>query len=130
MITHPEQLCHGCLAGKQARAPFPHATSFRVVKPLQLVYVDLCGPITPPTPAGSKYFMLLVDDFSRWMHVYVLKSKDQAFDAFVKYKAETENLTGCKIKTLRTDRGGEFISHIFEGVCEEAGIRRQLTAPY
>jgi transposase InsO family protein len=43
---------------------------------------------------------------------------------------QTENLTECKIKTLRSDRGGEFLSNIFAGVCEEAGIRRQLTAPY
>jgi len=67
---------------------FPKTTSFRAEKPLQLVYVDLCGPITPPTPAGNKYFMLLVDDFSRWMHVSMLKTKDQACEAFVKYKAE------------------------------------------
>lgn len=84
---------------------FPSATSFKAVKPLQLVFVNLCGPITPATPAGDKYFMLLVDDFSRWMHVYVLKSKDQAFDVFVRYKAEVENQTGCKIKTLRSDGG-------------------------
>jgi len=130
MISHPEQVCHGCLVGKQVRASFPNATSFKAVKPLQLVYVDLCGPITPATPTGNKYFMLFVDDFSRRMHVYMLKSKDQACDVFVKYKAETENQTSYKIKTLRSDRGGEFLPRIFAGVCEEAGIRRQLTAPY
>ena len=130
MTSHPEQLCHGCLAGKQSRRPFPNATSFRASKPLELVYVDLCGPITPATPAGNKYFMLLVDDYSRWMNVFMLRSKDQACDAFVKYKSETENQTGHKIKILRSDRGGEFLSSIFASICEEAGIKRQLTAPY
>jgi len=129
-IDHPEQVCHGCLAGKQVRASFPKATSFRAEKPLQLVYVDLCGPINPPTPGGNKFFMLLVDDFSRWMDVSMLKSKDQAVDEFVKYKAEMQNQTGCRIKVLRTDRGGEFLSNLFTGVCEEAGIKRQMTAPY
>jgi hypothetical protein len=130
MISHPEQVCHGCLAGKQSRNHFPHATSFRASKPLELVYVDLCGPITPATPGGNKYFMLLVDDYSRWMNVFMLKSKDKACDAFVKFKSETENQTGHKIKILRSDRGGEFLSGIFAGVCEEVGIRRQLTAPF
>jgi hypothetical protein len=130
LITHPDQLCHGCLAGKQTRVAFPKSTTFRASKPLELVYVDLCGPITPATIAGNKYFMLVVDDFSRWMQVYMLKCKDQAYDAFVKYKAETENQTSCKIKTLRSDRGGEFLSSIFSGVCESAGIKRQLTAPF
>jgi len=94
------------------------------------VYVDLCGPITPPTPAGNKYFMLLVDDHSRWMNVSMLKSKDQAVDVFVKYKAEVQNQTREKIKVLRSDRGVEFLSKLFAGICEEAGIKRQMTAPY
>ncbi|XP_066341363.1 uncharacterized protein [Miscanthus floridulus] len=57
-------------------------------EPLQLVHVDLCGPITPSTLAGNKYFMLLVDDCTRWTTVYMLKSKDQAVDAFIKFRAE------------------------------------------
>jgi IS30 family transposase len=109
---------------------FPKATTFRAEKPLQLVYVDLCGPISPPKPAGNKYFMLLVDDHSRWMDVSMLKSKDQAVDVFVRYKAEMQNQTGEKIKVLRSDRGREFLSKLFAGVCEEAGIKRQMTAPY
>lgn len=62
--------------------------------------------------------------------MYALKTKDQALDAFVKFKAETENFIGERIKMLRSDRGGEFLSVAFSGVCEEAGIQRQLTAPY
>jgi hypothetical protein len=60
----------------------------------------------------------------------MLKSKDQASDVSAKYKAEVENQTRQKIKVLRSDRGGEFLSGIFAEICEDAGIRRQLTAPY
>jgi hypothetical protein len=52
--------------------------------------------------------MLLVDDCTRWCNVYMLKSKDQAVDFFVKYKAEMENSTGNTIKVLRSDRGESF----------------------
>ena len=70
------------------------------------MYVDLCELITPAIAGGNRYFVLLVDDHSRWMQVFLLKNKDHACDAFVRYKAEVENFTGCRINTLRSDRGG------------------------
>jgi len=94
VISHPDELCHSCLDGKQARCPFPKATSFKAGKPLELVHVDLCGPISPSTPAGNKFFMLCVDDHTRWMYVFLLKSKDQASAALSKFKADAENFTG------------------------------------
>jgi hypothetical protein len=103
---------------------------WRADEPLELVHVDLCGPITPETVGGNKYFMLIVDDCTRWMNVTVLKSKDQASSAFAKFKAEAENNLGYKIKVVRLDRGGEFLSEAFREICENAGIRRQMTAPY
>jgi transposase InsO family protein len=60
----------------------------------------------------------------------MLQSKDQACEAFVKYKAEVENFTGCKVKTLRSNRGGEFLSAVLIKVCEQARITRQFTTPY
>jgi hypothetical protein len=60
----------------------------------------------------------------------MLKSKDQAVDFFIKYKAEMENSTGNTIKVLRSDRGGEFLAGAFQSVCEQAGIRHHFTAPY
>jgi hypothetical protein len=129
-ISHPEQVCSDCLAAKQTRATFPRATQWHADEKLKLVHVDLCGPITPETAGGNKYFMLLVDDHSRWMEVHMLKSKDQALAAFVKYKAQVENESGCKIKTLRSDRGREFLNGEFAGVCEQAGIKRHFTAPF
>lgn len=130
MISHPNQICEGCLIAKQARLPFPQQASFRAEKTLQLVHADICGPITPATLAGNKYFLLLVDDFSRMMWVYMLKEKSDAFNAFKKFKSVVENECDSKIKTLRTDRGGEFLSKEFTSFCEDEGIQRHLTAPY
>ena len=60
----------------------------------------------------------------------MLKSKDQATAALVKFKAEAENFVGQQIKILHSDHGGEFLSAAFAGICEAAGINRHLTAPY
>lgn len=129
-ITHPTQLCEACLVGKKSRLSFPVQAQYRANKPLELVHADLCGPITPQTSAGNRYFFLLVDDFSRFMWVYVIKTKDEALVAFKKFKVQVENKTSFKVKTLRTDRGGEFVSQCFSEFCEAEGIQRQLTAPY
>ncbi|KAJ0906671.1 putative RNA-directed DNA polymerase [Helianthus annuus] len=129
-ISHPKQVCEGCLVAKQTRKPFPSEAQWRAKKPLELIHAFLCGPITPHSWGGNRYFLLLVDDCTRYMWVYLLKSKDNAFAQFKKFKKQVEQESSQKIKILRTDRGGEFISHQFNDYCQQEGIRRQLTAPY
>jgi transposase InsO family protein len=60
----------------------------------------------------------------------MLQTKDQAVDAFIKFRAEAEKSVGYQIKILRSDRGGEFLANSFQSVCEKAGIKHQFTAPY
>nr|GEW45238.1 retrovirus-related Pol polyprotein from transposon TNT 1-94 [Tanacetum cinerariifolium] len=129
-IKHTTQVCDVCLIEKHSRASFPKKAKARSTSPLDLVYGDLCGPITPPTPSGKKYIFLLVDDYSRYMWVYFLTTKDQAFDTFREYKKSIENELRTTLKMLRMDRGGEFTSNEFTQYCKENGIARQLTAPY
>jgi hypothetical protein len=110
LIQKPDQVCQSCLVAKQARFSFPRSTLWRADEPLGLVHVDSCGPITPASVSGNKYFMLCVDDCTRWCSVFMLKSKDEAVDAFAKFKAQVENNCNDKIKMLRLDRGGEFLN--------------------
>lgn len=129
-IKYPTQVCEGCLVAKQTRQPFPKETQWRANSPLELIHADLCGPITPQTIGGNRYFFLLVDDFCRYMWVYIIKSKDEAFSVFKQFKTQVENESKFKVKMLRTDRGGEFNSNQFKDYCNKEGIKRQLTAPY
>ena len=57
------EVCWSCIAGKQRKNSFPSSVNFRAHKPLKLVYVDIFGPITPSTLEGSRYFLLLIDDY-------------------------------------------------------------------
>ena len=113
LLNQVEQLCDACLAGKQRRAPFPQKAMRRSTEPLQLLHGDLCGPITPATPSGNRYFLLLVDDFSHYMWLVLLRSKDEAADAIKRVQAAAERKTGKKLLALRTDRGGEFTADAF-----------------
>jgi transposase InsO family protein len=97
---------------------------------LELVHGDLCGPITAATPGGKRYFLLLVDDFSRFMWIYLLRSKDEAQTAIRRFRASAEVESKHTLRVLRTDRGGEFTAARFMDWCTELGIKRNLTAPY
>jgi hypothetical protein len=90
----------------------------------------LCGPIEPATPGGKRYFLLVVDDYSRFMWIALLSTKDEALGAFRKIQAAAEAEKDLKLKALRTDRGGEFTSNSFASYCEDRGIKHFLTAPY
>lgn len=79
---------------------------------------------------NNRYFLVFVDDYSRMTWVYFVKEKSEALSVFKKFKVSIEKQSGQPIKTLRTDRGGEFLSTEFNKFCEESGIQRQLTASY
>ena len=96
-ITLLTQLCHSCPTRKQSRIPFPKMTVFRANAPLELVFVDICGPISPPTLRGSQYFLLIVDDYSRLMWVTMMKLKFQALSHFKKFKLLAKAEKGAKI---------------------------------
>lgn len=129
-IHHPTQVCEGCLIAKQTRQSYPQEAQWQAGNPLELVHADLCGPITPQTSAGNRYFLLFVDDYSRYMWVFMIKTKDEVFQTFKKFKMQVESEGQYKLKALRTDRGGEFTSTQFTNYCNNEGIKRQLTAPY
>jgi hypothetical protein len=101
-----EQFCDVCVLTKQRRLPFPQQSSFRAKEQLELVHGDLCGPMTPATPGGRRYFLLLVKDLSRYMWVVVLSSKGEDVDAIRCVQAAAEAECGHKLRVLRTDNGG------------------------
>ena len=80
-IKHGGWLCDSCLSRKQRRLPFPKADKYHMKDALELIHGDLYGPITPATNGGRRYFLLLVDDCSRYMWLQLLMSKDEAAEA-------------------------------------------------
>jgi len=66
-VPKEKEICASCLLGKQARQAFPKATRYRASQILELIHVDLCGPISPPTTAQRRYILVLIDDYSRFM---------------------------------------------------------------
>lgn len=129
-LKSPNKLCSTCLIGKQQRESVPKKSSWRALRPLQLVHSDLCGPITPASNNNKRYILTFTDDFSRKTWVYFLHEKSETFTTFKNYKICVEKEIGGYITCLRTDRGGEFTSSEFAEFCQSHGISRQLTAAY
>nr|GFB11212.1 zinc finger, CCHC-type [Tanacetum cinerariifolium] len=123
-INHARHICDACLLGKHSRTPFPNQAKFISKNPLDLVYGDLCGPISPATHSGKKLVFLLVDDCTRFMRAYFLTSKDLAFSTFKEFRQQIEIEMRMKLRMLRTDRGGEFTSNEFTKYFKENGIAR------
>ena len=97
---------------------------------LELIHSDVCGPIPSISLSGYEYYVSFVNDYSRNTWIYFLKTKDEVFRKFKEFKALIENHSERRIKTLRTDNGGEHTSNNFESFCKESIIKRGLTTPY
>ncbi|GJW98685.1 retrovirus-related pol polyprotein from transposon TNT 1-94, partial [Tanacetum coccineum] len=119
--------CETCVEAKLTRSSFKSVK--RKTKPLDMIHTDICDLKSLPTKGGNKYFITFIDDCTKYCYVYLLKSKDEAIDKFVLYKTEVENQLGQKIKVVRSDRGGEYVSPFAE-LCAKHGIRHEFTAPY
>jgi transposase InsO family protein len=130
ILSQVDQVCEACLTGKHRRTSFPHQAMRRATEPLELVHGDICGPISLVTPSGNRYFLLLVDDYSRYMWVVLLPTKDGAAAAIKNIQAAVERKSSKKLRALRTDRGGEFLVNRFKEYLSELGVQQQLTAPY
>ena len=91
--------------------------------------MDLCGPSRKEGTRGERYFMLVVDDYSRLTWVAFLKEKFKALEKFKTFKAMTENQIVKRLKAVRFDRGGEFCLGDFKDFCDKNGIKREYIIP-
>ncbi|KAE8664954.1 hypothetical protein F3Y22_tig00112738pilonHSYRG01227 [Hibiscus syriacus] len=118
--------CEHCIKGKKTRVKF--GTAIHDTKGiLDYVHSDVWGPSKTTSLGGTHYYVTFVDDFSRRVWVYPMKTKDEVLGFFLKWKKMMETQTGRKIKRLRTDNGGEYKNDPFLKVCEEEGIVRHFT---
>ncbi|KAJ1518878.1 hypothetical protein ONE63_011508 [Megalurothrips usitatus] len=125
-----ERFCEVCIEGKQARLPFG-GTRPETTRPLERVHSDLCGPIKPVAYNGVKYIMTIIDDYTHYVVVYGLKSKEsQEVVACIKaYVARVSVLFPRGISQFRCDNGTEYVNETLQSFFLENGIAYELTIP-
>lgn len=122
--------CDGCALGKMHRDEFPVHVNRKQRDILELVHTYICGPMQTRSLGGAYYFLLFIDDCTRFSWVYFLSNKSQAFRYFKEFKVMIENQTTKKIKILRSDQGGEYKLNEFMNFCKQHGIIQQFTVPH
>ncbi|KAJ9692948.1 hypothetical protein PVL29_011870 [Vitis rotundifolia] len=128
------ETCVDCIKGKQTNKSKRGATRSSAI--LEIIHTDICS--LDMDSHGQKYFISFIDDFSRYMYLYILHNKNEALDAFKVFKAEVEKQCGKQIKIVRLDRGGEYYGRYLEDgqspgpfakFLQEHGIVAQYTMP-
>ncbi|CDF39896.1 unnamed protein product [Chondrus crispus] len=123
--------CSACVYGKATRSVIPkERSSRRAYFCLDLVHSDVCGPLEVQSIGGAKYFITFIDDHSNWSVVYPMHHKSEAFERYKMFAQLAQTHTGRKIKVLRTDRSGEYLSTEFKSFLIANGTQHQMTTAY
>jgi transposase InsO family protein len=126
--VEPYPICEPCLQGKMIKNPFTRK-GVRATDVLELIHIDVCGPLTHMARGGFFYFITFIDDHSRYGYLYLMKHKFESFEKFKEFRNEVEKQTGKCIKILCSDRGGEYFLDQFKDHLKDNGIISQLTPP-
>ncbi|GBM54663.1 Retrovirus-related Pol polyprotein from transposon TNT 1-94 [Araneus ventricosus] len=124
--------CIACNVGKATRTSLKkNYACKRVTKSVvDKVHMDLWGPAPVNSLWGNKYFLSIIDDFSRKIDVFTLKSKSEVFSIFKKYLSRVQRELGRKLKSVRTDNGMEFCHKDFETILRDLCIKIERTSFY
>ncbi|KAK1627475.1 hypothetical protein QYE76_001790 [Lolium multiflorum] len=125
-----DRVCSACVAGKQLKKKHPIKSIVTTSRPLELLHLDLFGPSHYDTLGGSKYGLVIVDDYSRYSWVFLLKSKDETHREFITFAKKAQRMYESEIKAIRTDNGTEFKNYTMQEFVDDEGIKHEFSAPY
>ncbi|XP_010457015.1 PREDICTED: uncharacterized protein LOC104738554 [Camelina sativa] len=121
-------VCGPCNQGKQVKIQHKKVPDVQSKSALDLIHMDLMGPMQVESLAGKKYVFVLVDDYSRYTWVRFIREKSDTIDSFKILALQLLNERGG-IKKVRNDHGGEFQNEAMKEFCEQHGISHQFSAP-
>jgi len=124
-----DHVCTGCAHGKSHWKPMPGTSNTKYGK-MELVVMDLTGPISVPTWDGYVYALVIVEVSCRYSVGCLLKSKKEAGGTVRDVIAMLERQSGLKVERLRSDNGSEFINSTMNKFCQQNGIIHEMTLPY
>ncbi|KAL8099440.1 hypothetical protein AgCh_031901 [Apium graveolens] len=129
MEFSPDGLCKTCEKGKSKRASHKKKTMTDITEKLQLLHMDLFGPVNIMSMSRKKYGLVIIDDYSRYTWVLFLYSKDEAADMIIYHINKIGLEAGVLVRTIRSDNGTELRNAKLNDLCTEKGISRQFLAP-
>ncbi|GJU47145.1 putative ribonuclease H-like domain-containing protein [Tanacetum coccineum] len=122
-----DHTCVACKKGKQHKASCKAKLERTIRKPLELLHMDLFGPVSVESINKKKYCLVVTDDFSRFSWVFFLATKDETNEILYKFITGLENQLNHKVKIIRCDHGTEFKNHAMNEFCAKKGIKREFS---
>ena len=131
-LTEKPEFCEPCTIAKMKKLPFEPAKEVWTTQPLQMAHTDVGGPITSASREGYKYWMVIMDDFTRFPWVYFMKHKSEAPNIYKQWRADiksyfrqdldSKTFTPEALEYIQSDNGGKFTSAHFRGQLWEDGV--------
>ncbi|GJW40692.1 retrovirus-related pol polyprotein from transposon TNT 1-94 [Tanacetum coccineum] len=122
-------LCSSCELRKAKRKSFHSKTTPSSKRQLQLLHMDLCGPMRVESINGKKYVLVIVDDYFRYTWTHFLRSKDETPEVLIDFLTLVQRGLHAQIRTVRTDKGTKFLNKTLHAYFAKEGIRHEtLTA--
>lgn len=129
VVQNSNFFCESCILSKQIRKSFKSSNT-KSSKVGEIIHADLCGPMEVNSLGGSKYFLLIKDDYSHYRFVYFLKYKNEVYEHLKNFISLYRNIRNEMFKVIRTDCGTEFLNYNCENLLSELGIVHEKTVPY
>ncbi|GJY10962.1 retrovirus-related pol polyprotein from transposon TNT 1-94 [Tanacetum coccineum] len=124
-----DQLCSSCEVSKAKRSSFKSKTVPSSKGRLNLLHMDLCGPMRVASINGKKYILVIVDDYSRYTWTLFLRSKDETPEVLKDFLTMIQRNLQAPVISVRTDRGTEFLNKTLNAFFKEEGIEHQTSTP-
>jgi len=121
--------CVACAKGKAHQKPHKSKPVVSTKVVLELLHMDLFGPVNVLSIGRKSYCLVIVDDYSHYTWVYFLGHKNETADLIKRFVIWIENQTSTRVKAIRSDNGTEFKNITMDTFCAEKGIDRQYSAP-
>ncbi|GJY74579.1 retrovirus-related pol polyprotein from transposon TNT 1-94 [Tanacetum coccineum] len=120
-------LCSSCELRKAKRKAFHTKTTPSSKRRLQLLHIDLCGPMRVESINGKKYVLVIVDDYSRYTWTHFLGSKDETPEVLIDFLTLIQRGLHAQVRTVQTDKGTEFLNKNLHAYFAKEGIRHETS---
>nr|GEY16815.1 hypothetical protein [Tanacetum cinerariifolium] len=125
---HKEHLCPSCEQGKSKRASHPPKPVPNSRQSLHLLHMDLCGPMRIASINGKRYVLVIVDDYSHYMWVHFLRSKDEALEVIKTFLKRITVLLQSPVIIIRTNNDTKFKNQALKEYFDSVGISHQVSS--
>ncbi|GKB83930.1 retrovirus-related pol polyprotein from transposon TNT 1-94 [Tanacetum coccineum] len=120
-----DRLCSSCELGKEKRKSFKTKTTPSSKRRLQILNIELCGPMRVESFNGKKYVLVIVDDYSRYTWTHFLRSKDETPKVLIDFLKLVQRGLHTQVRIVRTDKGTNFLNKTLHAYFAQEGIEHQ-----